>query len=330
MNLTVDLWDVGQGDCSVITLPDGRLFIIDVGPERSQLPDWLELGRHRSTKIYAIAITHNDEDHAGCIEHLLERWAAHRRIENVFVLQDRKPDQKTKRLLKAIIRYHEKGWLTMHRLEARKPVAPLYGFDGTDKLTMYAVYPEVAHAMNAVLRNAPKSNLASGIICLDINGQSQIIWPGDAPMQTISRFCSKRKPILIVGPHHGAPVKRDQKSYAPAFDNPDPQNVFISVGTTNIYQHPVPDFIKKHCEKGRTVFCSQLVHCDRLAVEKQRHVMNQHLRLELLPPHDQGAVTCRGPVRMSWNSSNGTFEFDGFHQEHRNKVKGLHDALCEY
>jgi hypothetical protein len=331
LKLTVDLWDVGQGDCSVITLPDGRLFIIDVGPPRSPIVDWLESQRNRAKKIYAIAITHNDEDHAGCLDSILERWAPDHRIEYVFMLLDQNPDEKTRRLLDCVTRYDAKDYITLDRMETRKEaVLPLFGADGPQKLTIYAVYPHCAPAMKAVIRKTPQPNLVSGIICLDIDGKSEIIWPGDAPMQTIKQFCKGKSPLVIFGPHHGAPVKRELKSYPAAFETPDANNVFISVGTTNIHQHPIPDFINRHRNKGRTVFCSQLVHCDRRAVENRRHIMNHHLLLNFVPPHEPTAVTCRGPVRMSWNVGTQRFEFDGFHQEHRNKVKGLHDPLCEH
>lgn len=331
LELTVDLWDVGQGDCSVITLPDGRLFLVDVGPPRSPVVDWLELQPNRSQKIYAIAITHNDEDHAGCLDHILERWAPDHRIENVFMLMDRPPDEKTRRLLDCVRRYDAKGWLVLDRLETRKEaILPLYGAIGPPNLAIYAVFPHCSPAMKAVTRNTPQPNLVSGIICLDVDGKTEIVWPGDAPMQTIAQFCHGKEPLVVFGPHHGGPVKRQLKSYPPSFDNPDPENVFISVGTTNIHQHPIPDFIKRHRSKGRNLFCSQLVHCDRMAVQNRRHVMNHHLLLKFIPPHEETAVTCRGPVRMSWNVGRNAFEFDGFHLEHRNKVKALHDPLCEH
>ena len=60
--LIVDFWDVGQGDCSVIRLPDSSLVIIDVGPRTRPLIDWLQ---EKPRRIHSIVITHNDADHAG-------------------------------------------------------------------------------------------------------------------------------------------------------------------------------------------------------------------------------------------------------------------------
>jgi hypothetical protein len=315
----------------MITLPSGELFLVDVGPVRSPIVEWLELPRNRSKKIYAIAITHNDEDHAGCLEHLLERWAPDGRIKHVFIVHDRKPDEKTRRLLGCAIRYDNKRLIILDRLETRKQaVLELYGARGSNNLTIYAVFPHAGPAINAVIRSTPRPNLVSGIICLDIDGKTQIIWAGDAPMQTMTQFCKGKEPLVVVGPHHGGPENRHLQSYTSAFSHPNPNNIFVSVGTTNNHGHPIPDFIERHRAQGRTVFCSQLVHCDRRAVQNLRHVMNHHYLLHFIPPYDNKAVTCRGPVRLSWNTGRHAFEFDAFHQEHRNKVKGLHDALCEH
>src|SRR5258708_8392617 len=67
--LIVDFWDVGQGDCSVIRLPDGSLIIIDVGPRTTPLIDWLQ---EKPRRIHSVVITHNDADHAGGLPALVK------------------------------------------------------------------------------------------------------------------------------------------------------------------------------------------------------------------------------------------------------------------
>jgi beta-lactamase superfamily II metal-dependent hydrolase len=51
--LEVVFWDVGQGDCSTLQLPDGSLVIIDTGPRGSPLIDWLN--DHPGKKIRAVS-----------------------------------------------------------------------------------------------------------------------------------------------------------------------------------------------------------------------------------------------------------------------------------
>ena len=93
----------------------------------------------------------------------------------------------------------------------------MYGFDagGGQKLLIYAVYPQCGPAMHAVMRKDAKPNLVSGTDLLDIDGNTEIIWPGDAPMQTIAKFCRDKDPLVVFGPHHGAPFNRNLKSTPP-------------------------------------------------------------------------------------------------------------------
>src|SRR2546429_7300991 len=89
--LEIDLWDVGQGDCTVVKLPSGRLLIIDVGPRGSPLIDWLNEGSRRGVGVEAIVLTHNDADHAGALPSIV---ADHKqRIGAIWMLLDRQVDE---------------------------------------------------------------------------------------------------------------------------------------------------------------------------------------------------------------------------------------------
>src|SRR5438270_7348291 len=85
--LEIDLWDVGQGDCTVIKLPNGKLLIIDVGPRGSPLVDWLNERRHEAARIESIILTHNDADHAGALPSIITEHK--NRIEGIWMLLDR-------------------------------------------------------------------------------------------------------------------------------------------------------------------------------------------------------------------------------------------------
>ena len=94
MTLELALWDVGQGDCTVIRLPDGRLLIIDVGPPDSPILDWL-LQRPQE-RIYAVVLTHNDEDHCGCAIEMIDDLGS--RLKGLFLLIDRSAGGKNESL----------------------------------------------------------------------------------------------------------------------------------------------------------------------------------------------------------------------------------------
>ncbi len=331
MSLTVDFWDVGQGDCSVITLPDGKLFIIDTGPPDSPLHDWL--AAYGPQNIHALLLTHNDVDHSGCFEAILERFKT--QIDYVWLLEDRNPrTQPCQRLWECALRLRRTGTYKVCRLEAdpRLEVCPLFVSMGPPVTSIYCVFPDVAAAMGNAISGTPQPNRVSGIICLDIDGRTEVIWAADAPMKILSEHCKGRAPIMQVGPHHGAPSDRStrgkpSRSYEQAFEEPKPDHVYVSVGTRNKHQHSIKASVESQHDRGRRVYCSQLNHCDRRRVENREHVMNHHSALGFLPPYPENAVTCRGPIRLTLQGS--SFVFDKYHDEHATQINGLHHAMCQ-
>lgn len=326
MELVVDFWDVGQGDCSVLRLPDGKLLIIDTGPPDSPLVEWLA---GRGEKIHGLVLTHNDEDHAGCFPDLLERFS--QRLERVFLLIDRNPQSKAaRRVLGCAIRYEKRGAFELHNLEvAQNGVLPVYGFDaGREKLLIYGVHPDFVVNLKNQLLKVPQPNAVSGVICLDIDGATEILWGGDAPMRIIADKCEGKSPEVMMGPHHGGPTDRKESDYPRQFDRIAPRNVFISTGTGNTYGHPVKKFIDLHADRGRRVVCSQLVHCDNHRVEHRKHLMRHHLELGLIPPQNENAVTCRGPMRLEWNAKQRKFVHHETHEIHRERLASMRRPYC--
>jgi competence protein ComEC len=69
-DLVVRVLDVGQGDSILLDPPDGDPVLVDTGPARDGVEDRLrELGIRR---LAAIVITHDQSDHAGDLERLLD------------------------------------------------------------------------------------------------------------------------------------------------------------------------------------------------------------------------------------------------------------------
>jgi len=103
--LIVDFWDVGQGDCSVITLPDKSLIVIDVGPRTTPLVDWLN---ERPRQIHSVVITHNDDDHAGGLPSLVKLAGV--TIGTVYMLSDRNRDaEQFQKIFRAVREEERKG-----------------------------------------------------------------------------------------------------------------------------------------------------------------------------------------------------------------------------
>lgn len=327
MKLEVTFWDVGQGDCTVIRLPDDRLLIIDVGPPDSPLVDWLAA---RRDEIYGLVLTHNDEDHAGCLSAVLAQCKG--RLKNIFVLMDRSDRELvSKRLISSACNFAREEGINLSRLEAT-PQNPqrIYGGRHPDPLLVYVVHPGTLESLTNQVSNNPKPNVVSAILCLKIGNAVRMVWPGDAAMSAITRCCGGLTPQLIMGPHHGGPIDRKARAYSKTFDDPKPENIFVSVGSNNRYDHPVPSFIEKHVSRGRRLCCSELTHhCDRQRMADKKHVLNNHLALGLPPPRKPSAVTCRGPMVLTWERDYDSFLFDRFHGEHEQSIKSVHRRQCQ-
>jgi beta-lactamase superfamily II metal-dependent hydrolase len=324
--LRIDFWDVGQGDASVITLPDGRLIIIDVGPSESPLLHWLAKSKQR---IYALVLTHNHEDHVGCLPSILEQCKG--RIERVFCTQGSHGNEAYERMiLSALVRCHRKGEFELAMLHVNAParqdiLAKRYAED----ISLYCCHPGTLAFLGNQIRKTPDPNNVSAIICLDVNSLTEIIWPGDVPMQALAKVCAKKEPFVLVGPHHGGPQTRGVTSYLPTFNALTPECVFTSVGTANKYSHPLKhDFVLPHVKLGRRVCCSQLNHCDKQRVAKGQSVMSHHPALGLEPPISTKSVACRGPMRLERDSNAEEWVWDQWHDLHAEEVKKLHDPWC--
>ena len=70
--LTATYLDVGQGDASVLELPDGRLMVVDTGPTGREAASFLKYKGKRCIDI--LAISHAHPDHTGGLGHLAEQF----------------------------------------------------------------------------------------------------------------------------------------------------------------------------------------------------------------------------------------------------------------
>ncbi len=311
--LQVTFWDVGQGDCSTITLPDGRLIIIDVGPRGSPLIDWLN---DKPKDIHAVVLTHNDSDHVGSLPALVGPFKS--RIKNLFMLVDRPTANKVfDKTFRCALEGERQGHYPIRRLE----IGAVVWEDRTLSASLAALYPTMSGNITA---STP--NQTSGILCLQINGKTEIIWPGDSSLARIASVCTGTHPFVLFGPHHGGPSDYKGAAAATAIASVRPQHGFISVGTKNQYSHPRPKYLQRLERAGCQIVCSQITsNCDRnTAVRTKIPIMATHLALGLRPP--RSGIACRGPWKLTWTGTK--FESDGFDDEHQRRITDLRRPQC--
>ncbi|MGH9371756.1 MAG: ComEC/Rec2 family competence protein, partial [Vicinamibacterales bacterium] len=124
MPLRVVVLDVGQGDASVVLLPDGRALLVDAGgmaafssPEQVEVPTAFDVGERivaralRSlavSRVHGLVLTHGDPDHIMGVPGLLRRIPAGSVWEGVPV----PPHQPMKRIA-ALAREQSMTWRTV-------------------------------------------------------------------------------------------------------------------------------------------------------------------------------------------------------------------------
>jgi competence protein ComEC len=308
--LIVDFWDVGQGDGTVIRLPDGRLLLIDVGPKGSPIIDWLA---DRSAPIHAVVITHNDEDHAGSLPSLVKMPGIP--IQTVYMLLDRdKGSLKFQNIWRPVREEERKGRLSVLAL-TRNTI--IWEAGGT---RLQVLYPSFSENIEA---NRP--NETSAIVCLIHNDVVKIIWPGDAPMRILANKCGNELPFLLHGPHHGGPVDRKMLGFKTWVEAFVPERVFVSVGTNNNYGLPSSDYLKIQRARGCRVICTELTDlCDHNHIRQQQPVLQTAALLGLRPPRK--GVSCRGCFRVSVQG--GELLPDRWDAEHISRIKKLRRPKC--
>jgi competence protein ComEC len=308
--LIVDFWDVGQGDATVIRLPDGKLVLIDVGPKGSPVIDWLA---DRRPVIHAAIITHNDHDHAGSLPSLVNAPGVV--IDAAYMLLDRDKQSQTFRDIWRPVREQEKrGRFAVVGLAADRVVWQSGG------ACLKVVYPSFSENIEA-----SKPNESSAVVCLLHQGELRIIWPGDAPMQVVADKCAGAFPDLLHGPHHGGPVDRKRSEFNSWVDSLMPERLFVSVGTNNRYSLPHKPYLNMQASRGVQVLCTQVTRlCDSQHITNGRPVLQTAALLGLRS--SRSGVPCRGCMRLT--ILDGVVQTDPWDAEHAQRVRHLRRPQC--
>jgi beta-lactamase superfamily II metal-dependent hydrolase len=313
--IQIDLWDVGQGDCSVIRLPDGELIIIDVGPTGSPLVDWLLEPRRQDVRIKALILTHNDADHAAALVSIIPQRKAS--IGGIWMLRDRPTnDRQFQRIFRCAEQVEREGHFKIRGITDETV------FWSNGDISLLAIYPSFSENVDA-----SRPNLTSGMIALMKAGQMLALWPGDAPLLKVRDKLNGTNPFLLDGPHHGAPVdyKSNRGQMKGVIDSIRPSRSFISVGTNNQWSHPRPSYLELLASRRARVVCSQLTfNCEREAVKQNRKVFKGSEALGLRPC--RSGVSCRGSMRFTLCGD--ALVPDEFDAQHLQRVQHLKRPRC--
>lgn len=236
--LAVAAVDVGQGDGIVVQFPNGKILVVDTGPDRpshlAALPVSAFLLRQGIRHVDALVLTHLHADHIGGACDLLRRVA----VDTIYHSGERAGDSLARAL---------------QTLAARLQIATRVAHDG-DMLSLdSSVRVYVLHPDSTVVAHdgwTADGNFNNGSVVLKVQyGSTAILLSGDLERDREAALVARygeflRAEILKTG-HHGS-----KTSTTPGYlEAVRPGIAIVSVGE-NKFGHPSPPVIARLREAG--------------------------------------------------------------------------------
>jgi competence protein ComEC len=245
--LRVVFLDVGQGDATLIVLPNQRAMLVDAGglpmapfPDQQDGPAF-DVGERvvgralRALGVRALdtlVLTHADPDHIGGARALMRGFAPGAIWEGVPV-----PPHPGRRALRDLSRAHGIGW---HR------VATGYRLE-SGEVEIAVLHPPPPDWERQRVRNDDSVVLAVRY------GRVSVIVPGDIGREGERAALTHVEPApiaILKAPHHGSATSSTPEFLARI----RPAAVIFSAGRRNPFGHPVPAVVSRYRALGAAMF----------------------------------------------------------------------------
>lgn len=213
-NLRVTYLDVGQGDSTLIQFPDGKVALIDGGPDKKVLED---LGRKLpfyKRGIDVVFLSHPHADHMVGLIYVLQRY----KVGRVVVTEGIHETPEYREFIDIV--KNKNIPMTL----AREGVA----FDFSGGVKMNTLYPHTGISSD-------NPNDLSEVLLLTFRN-NEFLFTGDLEKDATESMLSRSKKLrvdVVKVPHHGSKDAYDENLYAML----KPEVAVISVGE-NKYGHP--------------------------------------------------------------------------------------------
>ena len=236
--LRIHFLDVGQGDATIIELPDGKIMLIDGGNDSQETLTTLMryLNALKIDVIDYLVVTHADEDHCGSLDKVLE----YKEIKKAFLPVGSFTSFTAYGEFYAALLEENCEW-EYSRAEIDLSVSGEKGY------TLKFVYP---YTIEVEQEKEMETNDSSCVIWLDYQGASAL-FTGDAPFATEEKLMSHSSLIPILGvdlqsteilkvSHHGSRYATSAKF----IEFLGVETAVISCGENNAYKHPSDEVLK--------------------------------------------------------------------------------------
>jgi competence protein ComEC len=236
--LRVVFLDVGQGDATVIVLPDRHAVLVDTGGltgsafdigERVLRPALSVLGVRR---LDALVLTHGDPDHIGGAGAMLRHFVPHEVWEGVPV-----PPHEALRGLAAMAASAGASWRTVQSGDRER----------IGGVAIRVLHPPLPDWERQRVRNDDSIvlELRLGDVSLLLTGDI-----GQEPERALARRLSLAPIVIVKAPHHGSATSSTPELIAASH----PDTVVFSAGRGNHFGHPVPMVVSRYRAAGAVIF----------------------------------------------------------------------------
>lgn len=227
--LTISVFSVGHGNCVLVTTPEKKTIVYDVGcissPKR--VADILSRGLWRlgKTRIDAIVLSHADSDHYNGVVHLTERFHIGAVLVSPYMFVQ---DDAGLKLLRETLEEHR---------------IPLIEIGDGDDLAGYGLPDSrIFHPPKTDFGESDSANAASLVLRFEHFGVG-ILLPGDLDGRLTPPFL-ERKPVptdIVMIPHHGG---RSSQTEA-LLDWTQPKLLLVSAGRFTYRSETMKNYRKR-------------------------------------------------------------------------------------
>ena len=262
--IAVYMLDIGQGDCSVVLLPDDRVVILDCADDRvlrKVLDNW------NIRNIEAFVLSHLDHDHIAGALQFLQAWP--HVIGSVHLSADRditanhEEAQAAKRLVDHAKKQgrdegaRRRRWELVTNERDGRPLAAGTGW--SVKLLAPSHGQQMDREREGVWEEA---NRYSSILRVQV-GQNAMLIGGDAPLLSWSELPPEELEARAFRiPHHGGALSDggipDGWDVDCLYRVVGAETALLSVGTNNGYGHPVEQWVKPLTGGTCRLLCTQV------------------------------------------------------------------------
>ena len=236
--LEVTFLDVGEGDATFVSFPNGRKMLVDGGDRRGTFDAGEQIIEPflRSKGIGHLDVvlaTHGDSDHIGGLVTVLQRFQVRHLLDNGH--------RTASRLDQEMYEWADKKGVAQHRLSA-----------GDSLLGLGEVHAVVLHPTESFARELGEgpedSNDASVVLKLRYRG-IDLLLTGDieeTAEQALLRWGGQLDAEVLKVPHHGS----DTSSSERFLDAARPRWGVISARPSDRLSHPSPEVLARYARRG--------------------------------------------------------------------------------